>query len=208
MNRNVTPQIDQYEKCERKISSARVDIILMVMLTIINMFLIFTETQRYFVFSAFIPYRILYEAAFFTGLMPESFYEPLIGENESLEFFSIENFYIALAVVGVILAIYLLCFFITKNKPIWLIVATVIFAADTVYLISYAVEYGVLEGCVLDILLHAYVLYGLISGIIYYYKLKALPPRPETVEAPVQKGVSDNIDVSEENTDSSDSDNE
>ena len=62
----------------------------MVMLTIINMFLIFTETQRYFVFSAFIPYRILYEAAFFTGLMPESFYEPLIGENESLEFFSIK----------------------------------------------------------------------------------------------------------------------
>ncbi len=178
MNKNPAPQIDPRERYMRKIQSARVDIVLMIMLTIINMFLIFTESQTYFIFSAFIPYRILLESAFFTGKMPESFYEGLEGE---FEFFDVNIFYSAIAIVAVILAVYLLCFLLSKKKAVWIIVATVLFAADTMYLLSYAVEYNVISECVIDILLHAYVLYCLISGIISSYKLKALPEVPETV---------------------------
>ena len=157
MNKNVAVQIDPREKYLRKIQSARIDIIIMIMLTIINSFLLFTESQTYFFFSAFIPYRIILESAFYTGKMPAVYYESLELEGE-LEFLGIEIFYIAVAIAAVILGVYLLCFFLSKTskKALWFIIATVIFAADTVYLLSYAVDYGVIGECVFDILIHAY----------------------------------------------------
>ena len=180
MNKKTAVQIDPREKYLRKIQSARIDIIIMIMLTIINSFLLFTESQTYFFFSAFIPYRIILESAFYTGKMPAVYYESLELEGE-LEFLGIEIFYIAVAIAAVILGVYLLCFFLSKTskKALWFIIATVIFAADTVYLLSYAVDYGVIGECVFDILIHAYVLYGLISGVISSYKLKDLPELPE-----------------------------
>ena len=207
MNQNIAPQIDPREKYMRKIQSARVDIILMIMLTIINMFLTFTESQTYFVFSAFIPYRILLESAFYAGKLPEVYYEGIEGE---LEFFDLGIFYIAIAIVAVILAVYLLCFLLSKKKHAWLIVATVIFAADTMYLLSYAVNYNVIAECVIDILLHAYVLYCLISAVISSYKLKKLPEVPETFtdNTPDQIASEDNAETSVDADEKKDDDSE
>ena len=104
MNKNAAVQIDPREKYLRKIQSARIDIIIMIMLTIINSFLLFTESQTYFFFSAFIPYRIILESAFYTGKMPAVYYESLELEGE-LEFLGIEIFYIAVAIAAVILGV-------------------------------------------------------------------------------------------------------
>ena len=122
MNKNTAVQIDPREKYLRKIQSARIDIIIMIMLTIINSFLLFTESQTYFFFSAFIPYRIILESAFYTGQMPAVYYEGLELEGE-LEFLGIEIFYIAVAIAAVILGVYLLCFFLSKTskKALWFI---------------------------------------------------------------------------------------
>ncbi len=171
MNKNTPIQNSPREKYEKKLSSGRIDIILMAMLTLINIIFIFTESQTYFLFSAFIPYRMAFYGAYLTGKLPEDYYV----DWGNAQFFG-NGFLIAMLVMAaIILTLYILCFFLSKNKRGWLIFATVLFSIDTLALVGYALSYSIIAECIIDILLHAYVLYGIISAIIAAGKLKDIP---------------------------------
>lgn len=175
---NIPTQNFEKEKLARRLSSGRIDIILMAMLTIINIIFTFTDAQTYFFFSAFIPYRMAFYGAYLTGKLPEEYYT----DWGDASFFG-NGFLIAMLVMAaIIVTLYVLCFFLSKKKSSWLIFATVLFSIDTLALIGYAISYSVIAECIIDILLHAYVLYGVISAIIAAGKLKDIPDEEIVIE--------------------------
>ena len=115
--------------------------------TLLNIILSFVDYDSYFLFSAYIPYITVLEAAYYgTGMTT------------------------ALAIAAAFLGAYLLCSILAgKGKPGWLVLAFVIFAVDSAAMVM---EYGFDEDMILDLFFHAWILISLLSGILAYGKLK------------------------------------
>ena len=118
------------------------------------------------------------EAMYLCGKYPAEYY----GEDMSeFVFFDNSLFIVAIVISVVIIGLYLLAWFMSKNHKVgWLIFALVFFSLDTIMLLSwYVIDFSM----ILDILFHAWVLYYLISGISAHYKWLKLPDEEtETVE--------------------------
>ena len=97
----------------------------------------------------------------------------LSGKPESACPFTIT----ALVISLLILAVYLLCWILSKKRTGWLTAALVLFCVDTVGLLflSYIFETSNL----LDFLLHAWAIYSLANGVYCAGKLKKSAPRPD-----------------------------
>ena len=139
--------------------------------------MLFLGGSSYFLFSATIPYSLSIDGAYYTGKLPEEFYTDMPADAQ---FFPDSYLAIMLGIAIAILAVYFLCFMLSKKfKTGWMITAAVMFVLDTLYMLFI---YGVGVDSVMDILLHVWVLYYLISGVVYGLKLKKLP---EDEPAPV-----------------------
>lgn len=141
------------EAAQQTVKSARTDILLVVILTIVNIAMLIGGIDYFMLFSASVPYY----AVCFPALM---------GEYE-------------LFVLGVILAViiiiaYFLCWLLSKKRPQWLTVALVMFIVDTIGLIGFYILAQEISG-IMDLLIHALVLYQLIRGIQAANKLKKMP---------------------------------
>ncbi len=151
---------------EQKYNTARLNLLLMIGLTAVNLVLLFTGSDVMMLFSATVPYI----AAVF-AVSP--------GWNAFFPFF--------IGVAVVIILLYLVCWFFSKKHPAWMIVALVMFVLDTLAMVALYVSAGDTSG-IMDILLHIYVLYYLISGTINGFKLRnesKQPIEPIDVVAPV-----------------------
>jgi hypothetical protein len=147
-------------------------------MTGINIMMLLLGGSSYFLFSAILPYSLAIDGMYMTGKMPEDWYTDWPA---SVPFFD-SSYLIVMAVIAfAIILIYLACFFFSKKyKTGWMIAATVMFVLDTLYMVFI---YGVGIDSLMDILLHAWVLYYLISGVVYGLKLKKLPEdEPEPIE--------------------------
>lgn len=176
MNRNVKP-VAPRALYQQKFTSARYNLLLVIGMTLINIVMLFLGGSSYFLFSATIPYSLSIDGAYYTGKLPEEFYTDMPADAQFLP-----DSYLAimLGIAIAILAVYFLCFLLSKKfKTGWMITAAVMFVLDTLYMLFI---YGVGVDSVMDILLHAWVLYYLISGVVYGLKLKKLP---EDEPAPV-----------------------
>ena len=105
---------------------------------------------------------------------------------ETIPFLDSGYMTVMMVIAFAIILVYLACFFFSKNfKGGWMIAAAVIFSLDTLYLVFI---YGVGVDSIMDLLLHAWVLYYLISGSVYGIKLKKLaedePIEGKAVEIP------------------------
>jgi hypothetical protein len=134
--------------------------------------------SSYFLFSATVPYSLAIDGMYMTGRMPEEWYADWPA---SVPFLDSGYMTVMMVIAFAIILVYLACFFFSKNfKTGWMIAATVVFVLDTLYMVFI---YGVGADSVMDILLHAWVLYYLISGSVYGLKLKKLPEdEPEPIE--------------------------
>lgn len=143
---------------QKKYDQSRGNLLLIIIFTLINIALLFTSSNTMFLFSITIPY---YSAVFAYIL-------------------ELTGFYI---VSGVVLLLYLACWFFSKKHYGWFIPALILFILDIVYLGYVTVDMG--EGSnIIDILVHIWVLYYLASGIYFGYKLKHLPEESEAVTLP------------------------
>jgi len=184
MNRNVK-QLSPRALCESKYNSARMNLLLVLGMTLINIVVCCPGSDRYFLFSASIPYYLVLMGALWTGRLPDEYY----AEWPSSEPFLGISFLIVMLVIAlIILLVYLCCFLLSKkNKVGWLLAAAVFFGIDTIGML---LLYGISADAIFDIVFHAWVLYYLIVGTINGYKLKKLPedePEPaegEAVEVP------------------------
>ncbi len=171
MQKNVNP-VDKNspEYLSKQISGGRYSLLLILIFTTVNLVFLLLDADRYFLFSASIPY---FMTAFGIGL------DSALGGTTYTN--------TALVISAVILVAYLVCWFQGKKRTGWLIAALVLFSVDTLGLIY--VSFVMLEdpaSCIVDFLFHGWAVFELIQAVRCAGKLKKLAP--QTPPQPICNG--------------------
>lgn len=170
--KNNTKVMTERERYETKYNSARGNLLLVVVFTIINLVLLVTNSDTYFLFSAYVPYFVAGMGMLLCGKYPAEYYEDL-GQTE---FFGNGVFVGFVSVAVIITLLYLLAWFLSKKERRgWLIFALVIFIIDTVCM--FAVNDFAFES-IIDIVFHIWVIVSLAGGISACKKMKSLDEEP------------------------------
>ena len=170
MNRNKPAPTNMRAYYQSKFTSSRYNLLLVVGMTVVNIVMLLLGGSSYFLFSATIPYSLVIDGVYLTGRLPEEYYTDWPA---NIPFYDTSYLAVMIAIAAVVILVYLACFFFSKKfKAGWMIAAAVLFVLDTLYMLFF---YGVGVDSLMDILLHAWVLYYLISGAVYGIKLKKLP---------------------------------
>lgn len=162
-------QLSQQQTLVNKYMGARHNLLLVVIFTLINIVLLLTQSNRYFLFSATIPYFLADLGMALCGKYPAEYY---VGMEDMV---ILNNSFLAvmLVIAAVILLLYLLSWILSKKPRVgWMIFALVFFALDTLAMLWLM---GISADMIIDILFHIWVLVSLTSGIVSYFKLKKLP---------------------------------
>lgn len=171
-------QLSEREALTSKYQNARHNILLVVVFTLINIILLVTNSNTYFLFSAAIPYYIADLGMFLCGKYPAEYY---VGELAGMEFLNDTFLVVTLVIAAVILVLYLLSWILAKKPRVgWMIFALVFFVTDTAGMLLLT---GISSDMIVDILFHGWVIVSLISGISAYFKLKKLPEEEELPQA-------------------------
>lgn len=162
MQKNVNP-VDKNapEYLTKQVAGGRYSLLLILIFTTINLVFLLLDADRYFLFSASIPY---FMTAFGIDL------DSVIGGTTYT--------YTALAISAVILIVYLVCWFMGKKHAGWLIAALVLFIVDTLGLVFFS--FTLLEnpwGSIMDYLFHGWAIVELIQAVRCAGKLKKLAPQ-------------------------------
>ena len=173
-----------------KYNAARMNLLLVVIFTVINIITLSTGFGGYFLFSASVPYLITELGMIMCGKYPAEYYEgmdmSLLLDKSSLIFFVI----IALLVTS----LYLICWFFSKKKGAkWLKFALALFSADAMVMILM----GNRNTLLFDAVFHVWILFILVSGIKAYSSLKALDKEDKLIEVKYNE-VPDEGNVDEE----------
>ncbi|MBQ5601777.1 MAG: hypothetical protein IIU77_03015 [Clostridia bacterium] len=196
-NPTMKNQVSERELYEQKYRSSRMNLLLVVIFTAVNLVLLVTNADTYFLFSAFIPYFITLTGMAVCGLFPNEYYEGL----EEIVFLDKSVFVVLLIISVVLTLLYLLAWLMSnKNRVGWLIFALVFFGIDTLGMFFIN---GISIESAFDILFHAWVIYYLVVGISAHYKLKKLPVEEETVSLSEENTVGE-IESDEEISEDSD----
>ncbi len=167
---NRTPR----QMLEAKYKGSINNILLIIVFTVINVVLLVTNSDRYFLFSAFVPYYLADLGMYFCGMYPAEYYYGIVDP----QFYGKWFLAVTIAIGVVILSVYLLCWFFAKKKKLpGLIIALVLFVIDTLAML-YII--GISEDMILDLIFHAWVIISLVLGIVNYVKLKKLPEEEQT----------------------------
>ena len=167
---------------ENKYRSARIDLLLVAIMTLINVIFVITGSDTYFLFSATVPYLLSFVSALYCGMLSPEIYEYLEIDPATAEFLPAPVFYVALAIALIITALYVLAFFLSsKGRSGWLIFALVFFIIDTLIMFGY---YGISFDMIIDYVFHAAVIVFLVIGIKARRTLDNLPTE-ELVAAPL-----------------------
>ena len=149
----------------RQVANGRCSLLLIVILTVVNLIMTILDTNTYFLFSASVPYYLV-----FVGMGIENgFVDGAWNVKGTLTYTGL-----------VIVAVYLLCWLLSKKRAGWLTAALVLFIIDTVALVVIAFAlYDSPEGKLVDFLLHIWAIVELVQGVRGSKKLRALPPTEE-----------------------------
>ena len=131
-------------------ATARSNLLLVVIFTAVNVILPLIGTDTYFLFSASMPMACLAIAT-------------LVEDAAFTVFATITALFIT--------ALYLLCWIFSKKHRGWMVAALVLFVLDTALMFAiYDISY-----MIVDLLIHAWVLYYLITGTAAIKKLNQQP---------------------------------
>ena len=168
----------------KRAHSGRYTLLALAVITAMNIVLIGTNSDNYFLFSAAIPSILMIVSMNWCGMLPEEFYE---GGYDSYFFLDKSVFVVALLVSILIACLYLLCFVLQKDrKSAWLIVGLVLFSIDTAALIPY---YGISTALLPDLIFHVIAIVMLARGIHATRALARIPDEVLTAQhtAPVDE---------------------
>lgn len=159
---NLSPR----EQLEQKYKAARSNLLLTIILTVVNVVLLIAGSESMLLFSISVPF---YAVVF--GYFMEGTTMLITG----------------IVIAAIMLTVYLLCWIFSKKRTGWLVAAMVLFIIDTAVMALMYLFAGEMSG-IMDVLIHAWVLYYLISGVSSASKLKKMPPE-EPVMVPVVENV-------------------
>lgn len=181
-------RIELQAKLARRATSARMDVILIVALTVLNIVMIFAGIDRYFLFSASLPYYLTFFAMLYTGNLSEGMIDYAANGWTEENFLPGGFLWAAIIFSLIVVGLYTVCFFASKSKKQlpdgtaeehffggWIITATVLFAIDTlVYIAAMVLLFGFDASMLWDLAIHIYVLVTLIMGAVAAVKLEKL----------------------------------
>lgn len=135
---------------QQQYNIARYNLLAAVLFTLVNLVLLLTGGDYYFLFSISVPY-------YGTALA---------------QLFELET--VMLVISAVLLAAYLACFLLSKKYRGVMIAALVLFLLDCVALVGLTVWLELYSDMILDILFHGWVVYYLIQAVRYGAKLDTM----------------------------------
>ena len=190
-NQNQQAQpVSERQALEMKYVNSRHNLLIVLIFTAVNILLLVTNSNSYFLFSAYIPYLAVDLGMYLCGKYPAEIY----GEDYLFAEFLPNGFLIVMIVIAVaILALYLLSWLFTKkgNKG-WMVFALVLFGVDTAAMLLFD---GISTDMIIDILFHGWVVYSLATGVSAASKLKKLPEEP----VPAEEGQLPEVSYGENN---------
>ena len=127
--------------------NGRANLLILALLTAVNIVLILIESDVTFLFSATSPTLVFYIASYLYG-----------SAAGAIAAFSI-------------VAIFLLCYFMSNKHHGWIVAALILFIADCLVLAYFIYAYGFDTSYLIDIAFHVYVLATLIMGAVADVKL-------------------------------------
>lgn len=143
---------------EAKFNGARMNLIIITLFTVLNIFMIIFGTDMIMLFSASVPY---YTAGF--------------GKIFAAELGIPALYYVSIAMAFLLCLPYFLCWIFSKKHFGWMITALICFAVDSLVLMGFVMLGFVdIRSMLLDIVFHAWVMYYLILGVKNGIKLKTL----------------------------------
>lgn len=173
-------------------SAARVNLLLFIVFSAVNIVLLAVGANTYFLFSASIPYIIVKTGMFSCGLLPPEYYE---GELAEMEFADKSVFAVSIVIAFLVLGMYFLCWVLSrKNNVRWLTIGLVLIVFDTLMLI---LNSGF--GAIVDLLFHIWMIVIIWMGIKAYNDLKKLPKDDPTIEGEFSELPTDEANSSAEN---------
>ena len=153
---------------EGQVRYARNVVLVILLMTLINLVLLLLEYDRYFLFSASVPYYgVALAQAFGVNVAPFA------------------------ALAAVILAGYLVCWILGKKKSGAITAALVLFCLDTLALLALAILVGLAGeplAALMDLVFHVIGIIALAQGVAAAAKLKKLPPE-QAPEVPPTDGI-------------------
>lgn len=194
LNNTDIKKTTEHENLESRYKSSISNLLLIIVFSLINVVLLVTNSNTYFLFSAFIPYCLADYGMYFCGMYPEDYYYDV----QDMEFAGKALFATALAIAAAILLIYFLCWFFAKKKKVaGLIVALAMFVIDTVAMVIVA---GISTDLIIDFVFHGWVIFSLVNGVIIYNKLKKLPEEEIESECAEEHGQQSEYAPRQENS--------
>lgn len=173
--RQVQMPVTDLEIVARKYDNYRRNLLFLVAFTVVNIVFVLLNTDYYMLFSASVPFYSVFLSMLFADKLPAEYY--MDYETGEVLYFNIPGADIFLAVAVVVavitLGLYVLMWFLSKKSYVPLIVATVMFVADTLGLLLIAVLFGA-SSFISDFILHVVVLVILGMSIFMGVKKKKL----------------------------------
>lgn len=169
-----------------KVQGARNMILTILLFTIVNLVLRVAGTDMYFLYSASIPYYMTLICIFLDNGWPT---RDISNVDLHLGKFAA----IALVISAIILAVYLVCWLISKKNNVGLTVAMILFALDVLalgVLLALLVRNNLVDNMtpwIIDALIHLLIGRNLVNGVAAAAKLKKLPAEPVTVPTEPQR---------------------
>ena len=151
----------QRQMAAQKYNTARANLLTMLILTLLNIVMLFVGADFMLLFSATVPY-----------------FAAALGFYSALDIF----LYPCLIFAGICLLAYFICWILSKNHYGWMIAALVLFGIDTLALVCLSFWTEDFSN-IMDIVFHAWILYYLILGVKNGHDLKTLPEDAEAVAA-------------------------
>lgn len=174
---------------EQKYNMSRVQLLLALAFTLVNIIMMVAGGDSYFLFSIFIPYYAVTMGTILTGHYPPSWTPE---DYEGMPVLDNSFMIIMIAVAAVIMALYLLSYiFSSKHRVGWLVFALIFFSADTLLMILLG---GLDLTVLIDLLFHVWVIVYLAMGIHAHSKWKTLP---DEIPVPVYPVDADGMPVAE-----------
>lgn len=171
--------LSEKELLMQKVNTARYNMLLVAVLTLVNAVMLLAGADSYFLFSASLPYHLTIIGAEFTAQTGSAIYTVL-----------------SVAFLAVSVGAYVLCFFMGKKHVGWLIAALAMFAVDTVYFLAVYMPICIaaklsVASIVIDLIFHGYALYYFIMAVVNSFKLKKAIANEERTEAAEPVGVTE-----------------
>ena len=139
--------VEQIKNQAVKFNRARNNLLLVVVLTMVNLVLITLDMDLNFLFSAILPQIIL-----------------LLFMDISIAF--------AMMAAVIVLSFYLICFFLSKKWRVFILIAFLVFAIDTLALFATIIIFYLnFSDFIFDAAFHVWIHFYLITGVIAWIKL-------------------------------------